>query len=137
MALLVMLAAALPVPVVAEVAARPVCSPCAYSAHNRRRAARLRRRARRELALVRWYLRRDRATRSYRAWLASTRACESGGRYRTATGNGFWGAYQFTLSSWRAVGGRGYPHLAPPLEQDYRAVRLLHVQGAGAWPVCG
>jgi hypothetical protein len=22
-------------------------------------------------------------------------------------------------------------------EQDYRAVRLLHVQGRGAWPVCG
>jgi hypothetical protein len=136
-----MLAAALPapaaVPPVADVAVRPVCSPCAYSAHNRRRAARLRRRARHELELVRWYMRRHRATRGYRGWLASTRACESGGRYGTNTGNGFFGAYQFTLSSWRAVGGRGYPHLAPPLEQDYRAVRLLHLQGAGAWPVCG
>ena len=76
-------------------------------------------------------------TRPYRPWLARTRACESGGRYFIATGNGFYGAYQFTITSWLAVGGRGLPHQAEPLEQDYRAVRLLHVQGRGAWPVCG
>ena len=75
--------------------------------------------------------------RPLRAWLASTRRCESGGNYRTATGNGFWGAYQFTLSSWRAAGGWGMPHLASKLEQDYRAVILLGIQGRGAWPVCG
>jgi hypothetical protein len=80
---------------------------------------------------------RLRVVRPYRAWLASTRACESGGRYGIATGNGFYGAYQFTVSSWRAVGGWGMPHRASRLEQDYRAVRLLHVQGVGAWPVCG
>ena len=81
-----------------------------------------------------------RVTAPYRAWLASTRGCETRGQpdpYRTNTGNGFYGAYQFTLSSWAAVGGRGMPHLASPLEQDYRAVRLLHLQGRGAWPVCG
>jgi hypothetical protein len=76
-------------------------------------------------------------TRPYRPWLARTRACESGGNYATNTGNGFYGAYQFTLESWHAVGGRGLPNDAEPLEQDYRAVRLLHVQGTGAWPVCG
>ena len=81
----------------------------------------------------RWW----RVTRPYRGWLASTRACESGGRYATNTGNGFYGAYQFTLSSWHAVGGTVMPHLAEPLEQDYRAVRLLWAQGRGAWPVCG
>ena len=75
----------------------------------------------------------------YRGWLASTRFCESNGSggYRANTGNGFYGAYQFTLSSWAAVGGQGMPHLASPLEQDYRAVLLLHVQGRGAWPNCG
>lgn len=83
--------------------------------------------------LARW----RRAIAPYRGWLASTRACESGGNYSTNTGNGFYGAYQFTLSSWRAAGGYGYPHLASPLEQDYRAVVLLHIQGRGAWPVCG
>jgi hypothetical protein len=73
----------------------------------------------------------------YRGWLARVRACESGGNYAINTGNGFYGAYQFTLPSWYSVGGRGMPHWAPPIEQDYRAVLLLHSQGRGAWPVCG
>lgn len=84
-----------------------------------------------------WRDPRLRAIRPYRAWLARTRACESGGRYSTSTGNGFFGAYQFTVRSWYAAGGRGMPHLAGRREQDYRAVRLLHIQGPGAWPVCG
>ena len=78
-----------------------------------------------------------RVVRPYRRWLAGVRRCESGGDYAINTGNGFYGAYQFVLTSWWAVGGRGYPHRAEPLEQDYRAVRLLRVQGRGAWPVCG
>lgn len=80
-------------------------------------------------------------TAPYRAWLRSTGDCETRGLsnqgYDANTGNGFYGRYQFTKSSWRSVGGYGYPHNAAPLEQDYRAIRLLHVQGTGAWPVCG
>lgn len=75
--------------------------------------------------------------RPYRGWLYRTRMCESHGNYGTNTGNGFYGAYQFTLQSWQGVGGRGYPHLAGRLEQDYRAVLLLRRSGAGNWPVCG
>jgi hypothetical protein len=71
------------------------------------------------------------------AWLYRVRMCESGGNYRIDTDNGFYGAYQFTLSSWAAVGGRGYPNQAPPWEQDMRALRLRAVQGTGAWPNCG
>lgn len=78
-----------------------------------------------------------RVARPYAAWLRAVRWCESRGRYGLSTGNGFYGAYQFALRSWFAVGGRGYPHLAEPAEQDYRAVRLLWIQGRGAWPVCG
>lgn len=78
-----------------------------------------------------------RTARPYRPWLSKVRWCESRGNYATNTGNGFFGAYQFTLSSWFAVRGRGYPHNAAPVEQDYRAVRLLWRQGRGAWPVCG
>jgi hypothetical protein len=92
------------------------------------RAARARRRVVRTRALT---------VAPYRAWLASVRWCESTNRYWLSTGNGFYGAYQFTLSSWRSVGGWGMPNAAPPLEQDYRAVLLLHSQGRGAWPVCG
>lgn len=75
----------------------------------------------------------------YRAFLAKLRACEVRGQphpYQTNTGNGFYGAYQFTVSSWAAVGGHGMPQNATPAEQDYRAVRLLKLQGPGAWPVC-
>ena len=105
--------------------------------HKRAQRRKQRRVQARHKAEVRWRAHMRRFTRPYRGWLASTRACESGGRYGIATGNGFFGAYQFTVSSWYAAGGRGMPHLAAPLEQDYRAVRLLHIQGRGAWPNCG
>jgi hypothetical protein len=75
--------------------------------------------------------------RPYRPWLRRTAQCESGGRWHIATGNGFYGGLQFTLQSWRAVGGAGMPHRASRLEQMYRGVRLLKIQGRGAWPVCG
>jgi hypothetical protein len=91
-----------------------------------------------------WAVRHPRARAArivapYRAFLAKLRACETRGQarpYQTNTGNGFFGAYQFTIGSWAAVGGRGLPSSAPPGEQDYRAVLLLRAQGAGAWPVC-
>lgn len=73
----------------------------------------------------------------YRGWLSGVAWCESTGRWHIATGNGFYGGLQFTASSWRAMGGAGLPHLASRLEQSYRGVRLLHVQGRRAWPVCG
>jgi hypothetical protein len=62
--------------------------------------------------------------------------CESTSRWHIATGNSFYGGVQFTLSSWRAVGGRGSPAVASKLEQIFRAVLLMRVQGFGAWPVC-
>lgn len=87
--------------------------------------------------LKRW----KKTVRPYRGWLRSTGNCETRGLpnhgYTANTGNGFYGRYQFTMSSWRAVGGRGMPHQAAPIEQDVRAVRLLWKQGRGAWPVCG
>jgi hypothetical protein len=70
-------------------------------------------------------------------YLAQLRACESGGDYSANTGNGFYGAYQFVLSTWQSVGGSGYPHLAAPAEQDYRAAVLWRREGSSPWPVCG
>lgn len=78
-----------------------------------------------------------RVVRPYNPWLMRTAWCESRLRWHIATGNGFYGGLQFTLSSWRVAGGYGYPHLATPLEQKYRGVRLRWIQGTGAWPVCG
>lgn len=63
-------------------------------------------------------------------------ACESGGNWSINTGNGFYGGLQFTLSSWRAVGGSGYPHQASKSEQIARAEMLRARQGWGAWPAC-
>ncbi len=62
--------------------------------------------------------------------------CESGGNWAINTGNGFYGGVQFTLTSWRAVGGQGYPHQASKAEQIDRAEKLLAIQGWGAWPSC-
>jgi murein DD-endopeptidase MepM/ murein hydrolase activator NlpD len=62
--------------------------------------------------------------------------CESGGNWTINTGNGYYGGLQFTLSSWQAVGGSGYPHHASKAEQIARGERLLATQGWGAWPAC-
>jgi hypothetical protein len=65
------------------------------------------------------------------------RQCESGGNYQANTGNGFYGAYQFTLSTWRSMGtGYAYPHEAPPAVQDDAARRLQARAGWGQWPHC-
>jgi hypothetical protein len=69
--------------------------------------------------------------------LAAIAACESGGNYATNTGNGFYGAYQFDLQTWRTVGGTGLPSDASPAEQDMRAALLYRRAGATPWPVCG
>ena len=68
--------------------------------------------------------------------LARIAQCESGGDYTTNTGNGFYGAYQFTLSTWAAMGGSGLPSDASPAEQDARAAALYATQGGAPWPVC-
>ena len=61
------------------------------------------------------------------------RQCESGNRYTINTGNGYYGAYQFDLGTWRSVGGSGYPHQASKAEQDLRALRLYRLRGWSPW----
>ena len=70
--------------------------------------------------------------------LEAIAACESGGNPRTNTGNGFYGAYQFTQETWAAVGGTGNPAAASPGRAGQRAPRMLYAQqGSSPWPVCG
>jgi hypothetical protein len=69
--------------------------------------------------------------------MESIAACESGGDPTTNTGNGFYGKYQFTQSTWESVGGKGLPSSASESEQDARAQRLYAQQGSSPWPVCG
>jgi len=69
--------------------------------------------------------------------LEAIAACESGGNPGTNTGNGFYGKYQFTLSTWQSVGGSGNPASASEAEQNQRAALLYAREGASPWPVCG
>ena len=67
---------------------------------------------------------------------AELRQCESGGNYGANTGNGYYGAYQFSLSTWYSLGETGLPSNAPPAVQDAAAQRLQAIAGWGQWPVC-
>lgn len=61
------------------------------------------------------------------------RNCESGGNYAINTGNGYYGAYQFDLGTWRSVGGSGLPSSASPATQDALAYKLWQQRGWSPW----
>jgi hypothetical protein len=64
-------------------------------------------------------------------------ACESGGDPTAVSADGHYrGKYQFSLATWRQVGGSGDPAAAPEAEQDRRAAALLEQAGPGSWPNC-
>lgn len=62
--------------------------------------------------------------------------CESGGHWNENTGNGFYGGLQFTLGTWRSVGGTGLPNQASRAEQIHRGEILQARDGWGPWPAC-
>ena len=62
--------------------------------------------------------------------------CESGGNWSMNTGNGYYGGLQFSLETWRNVGGSGYPHQASKAEQIKRGQILQARAGWGQWPHC-
>jgi hypothetical protein len=68
-------------------------------------------------------------------WLA-LRECESSDDYQANTGNGFYGAYQFSQATWTGLGYPGRPDLEPPAMQDQAAQRLQAESGWGQWPAC-
>ncbi|WP_281284582.1 resuscitation-promoting factor [Cellulomonas composti] len=69
---------------------------------------------------------------------AALAQCESGGNPRIVSSNGlYYGLYQFSLGTWRAVGGAGLPSEASSAEQTSRAQMLYNRSGAGQWPHCG
>ncbi|MEV7332249.1 transglycosylase family protein [Micromonospora sp. NPDC093244] len=66
--------------------------------------------------------------------------CESGGNWKTNTGNGYYGGLQFSQSTWAGYGGKKYAaraDLASRGEQIAVAEKVLDGQGIGAWPTCG
>jgi uncharacterized protein YabE (DUF348 family) len=63
--------------------------------------------------------------------------CESGGNWAINTGNGYYGGLQFSLSTWRAYGGPGYPHQQSRETQIAIAEKLRAATGGyGSWPGC-
>ena len=64
-------------------------------------------------------------------------ACESGGNWHTATGNGYYGGLQFSLGTWHAYGGSGLPSSASRETQIAIATKVRDASGGyGAWPGC-
>jgi hypothetical protein len=68
--------------------------------------------------------------------LTRLRNCEAGGRYGANSGNGYYGAYQFSAGTWRSLGYGGLPHQASPEQQDEAARRLQARGGWHQWPAC-
>ena len=61
---------------------------------------------------------------------------ESGGNPREDTGNGYYGAYQFSGSTWASMGsGYARADLAPEAVQLVAAEALQRRAGWGQWPV--
>jgi Transglycosylase-like domain len=67
---------------------------------------------------------------------AGLRRCESGGNYAENTGNGYYGAYQFSAATWHGLGLPGLPSDAAPAVQDRAAQQLQARSGWGQWPSC-
>lgn len=69
-------------------------------------------------------------------WAALAR-CESGGNPTAVSSNGlYYGLYQFSVGTWRAMGGSGLPSQASAAEQTARAQALQARSGWGQWPAC-
>jgi hypothetical protein len=67
---------------------------------------------------------------------AQLRYCEAGGDYAKNTGNGYYGAYQYNLSTWGNYAGYARPDLAPPEVQDAKARETQARRGWYPWPAC-
>lgn len=71
---------------------------------------------------------------SYATWDALA-DCESGGRWDYSAGP-YYGGLQFSLQTWRSVGGTGYPYEHPRETQIHFGQILQARSGWGQWPHC-
>ena len=79
------------------------------------------------------------STRAAAVWDRLAR-CESGGDWRVATGNGYFGGLQFDAATWQEFGGMQFAPRADRAtreEQILVAIRVREARGGyGAWPTC-
>ena len=63
--------------------------------------------------------------------------CESGGNIRAVSRDGrYRGKFQFDLSTWRSLGGKGDPARASEATQDRLALKLYRARGTAPWANC-
>jgi resuscitation-promoting factor RpfB len=63
--------------------------------------------------------------------------CESGGDPTAVSAGGrYRGKYQFSMGTWRDMGGEGDPAEAPEWLQDRMALKLYRRHGTAPWPNC-
>lgn len=73
---------------------------------------------------------------SFAEALARLRSCEAGGAYDRNSGNGYYGAYQYDISTWANWGGYSRADLAPPSAQDEKVWETYKRRGWQPWPSC-
>jgi uncharacterized protein YabE (DUF348 family) len=73
---------------------------------------------------------------SFAEALARLRGCEAGGVYSRNSGNGYYGAYQYNVSTWANYGGFTYASDAPASVQDEKAWLTYQARGWQPWPSC-
>ena len=71
---------------------------------------------------------------SFSEALARLRSCE--GNYKSNTGNGYYGAYQFDKRTWGKYGGYELASDAPAAVQDEKAWQTYKARGWQPWPTC-
>ena len=71
---------------------------------------------------------------SFSEALARLRSCE--GNYKSNTGNGYYGAYQFDKRTWGKYGGYEVASDAPASVQDQKAWETYKARGWQPWPTC-
>lgn len=64
------------------------------------------------------------------------RLCEAGNIYTRNSGNGYYGAYQYNLSTWGNWMGYARPDLAPAEVQDAKFLETYARRGWSPWPAC-
>jgi uncharacterized protein YabE (DUF348 family) len=69
---------------------------------------------------------------SLEEWLLQLRTCESSGNYQEDTGNGYYGAYQFSQATWDSLGtGYAFAYEAPPAVQDAMIIKNTNQSSGG------
>ena len=77
-------------------------------------------------------------TESQQYWLGILRDCETHSNYQSNTGNSYYGAYQFSYSTWKSMNtGYEYAYQAPPEVQDNATLKLVARAGSHSqFPGC-